>query len=681
MKISYNWIKEYIEVKKPPEGLADILTNSGSEVKAIERAGDDFIMDVEITPNRSDCLNYIGIAREVSALTGKAIKMPPLKIKRQKPLGKVPFSVDIKDKDLCPRYTARLMRGVKVGESPGWLKKKIASMGLRPVNNIVDITNYVLFELGQPMHAFDYDKIKGKTIVVRRARQGEKIKSIDNKERSLEKDMLVIADQQRPVAIGGVMGGLDTEVTEKTKNILLESAYFDPVSIRRTSFKLALISESSYRFERGIDPGMVLAASDRTALLIEDICGGKICEIVDKGRRQEKEITVFLRINRLNEILNLGLKENYVKKILSGLLLKNSSAKKGVIRVSIPSSRPDIKCEIDLVEEVARIHGFENIAMTIPKIVPNPDRKSVSLMAREKAKGVLASLGLNEVITYTMTGRGNIQKVFGPDIPNIINVKNYLSFDQESMRPSLIGGVLSALVYNMFRGIKDIKVFEIGAVYSKDPAAGYSERANLCIALTGLFSNDWQRKRGNVTFFDLKGIIETLGEKLGIKNFEFEPASYPFLERGKSCKILLDNTAIGKAGLLSAGVQNNFDITQEVYIAEMDLDGLTPFVNFSKSFIEIAKYPSIKRDISLIAKEGISFASIAAIVAEEGKGFIKKVELMEKYEGEHIPAGHRGIAFRIEYRDKYKTLTAEGVGNIHSAIRQSLVEKLGVTLR
>ncbi len=674
MKISYNWIREYIDFKESPERLAEILTNSGSEVKAMGRIGGDYVMDIEITPNRSDCLSYTGVAREISALTGKKIKIPPLKVKRKESSGQAPFTVDIKDKDLCPRYTARFIRDVKVGQSPDWLKKKIILMGLRPVNNIVDITNYVLFELGQPMHAFDYDKIKGKTVVIRRSRKAEKIASIDNVERPLEKDMLIIADEVRPIAIGGVMGGLDAEVTETTKNILLESAYFDPVSVRRTSFKLALTSESSYRFERGVDPGMVLPASERATLLIADICGGKIGELVDKGTRPGREKNVPLRIERLNKILNLNLKESYVKKVLSGLFLKVASPKKGIIRASIPSFRQDIRYEVDLIEEVSRIYGYENIAMTIPRIISNPERKPLPWKARERASEVLTSLGLNEVITYGMVSKGNMQKIFDFDFleRTIIKVKNYLSFDQECMRPSLIPGILGVLAYNMNRGVKDMKIFEIGTVYSRDSKTGYSEKTNLGIALMGLSSDDWQRQKSNVTFLDLKGMLEILFSKLG---FEIEKLEFSLP------KILYKGKPIGSTTMLDDAVQKAFDLKQEAFLAEIDFDALIKFVNLEKRFSDIPKYPSIKRDISLIAGEDASFAEIATVVAAHGGGFVEKVEPLEKYTGKQIPAGYHGLSFRVEYREKYRTLTTEEVDRIHTAIRKSLTETLGVKLR
>ncbi len=670
MKINYSWLKEYIDIKRPLDEAVRLLTMSGSEVKAIDKAGPDTILDIEITPNRSDCLSYIGIARELAAISGKKIKMPPLKVKKRKP-GKASFTVEIKDKDLCPRYTARLIRGVKVGESPSWLKDKIISMGLRPVNNVVDITNYVLFELGQPMHAFDFDKIKGGAVIIRRARSGEKMTAIDKIERPLAKDMLVIADDERPIAIGGVMGGLDTEVDAETKNILLESAYFDPVSVRRTSYKLALMSESSYRFERGVDPGMVLPASDRAALLIAEICGGGVCELVDKGAGPGRRRTISLRPERLNRILNLKLKDGEIKKVLSGLSLDCAAAAKGVIKASVPSFREDLKDEIDLVEEVARIYGYERIALTIPRIVSNPERRSLSRKAIDRAGEVLASIGLREVLTYGLLGRDILNKV-SADFSETISVKNPISAEQELMRPSLVPGLLNVLNYNINRGIKDVRIFEIGAVYRKGPDGRYREKTDLALCMTGLSSSDWQREKKNVTFFDLKGVIEALFHSLGLDpdKIRFSPP-----------EIYYGGDVIGSMPGTGSSENNAFDLKEEVFLAELGFDALLPHVDLAKRFSEIPRFPSVKRDISLVASAGVTFREIDSIVKEVGGGLAEKIELLGQYTGRQIPEGSCGLAIRIEYRSKDRTLTADEVDKTHSAVRKSLTGKSSITLR
>lgn len=673
MKISYNWLKEYIDIKGPPEKLAEILTQSGTEVKAIDAVEDgDHLMDMEITPNRSDCLSYIGIAREISALTGKKIKTPFLKIGGGKTGSEGRFSVEIKDGGLCPRYTARLVKNVSVKESPEWLKRKLASMGMRPVNNVVDITNFVLFETGQPMHAFDYDKIKGAKVIIRRAEEGEKILSIDNVERNLGKDMLIIADSERPIAAAGVMGGLNTEVSAGTKNILLESAYFNPVSVRKASYKLSLSSESSYRFERGVDREMILPASDRAAVLIREICGGKIAELIDKGEKSGQERSAELRIERLNKVLNLALAEAYVKKVLSGLYLKPVSRRKGVVRLSIPGFRQDIRDEIDIIEEVARIYGYDKIGATIPKMVPHAQGEPFPRQVKAKTRDVLTSLGLNEVMTYSLTSRANLREAFGAEASEAIAVKNYLSADQELMRPSILPGVMGVLSRNINRGVKDLKIFEIGNVYGRNYRY---ETARLGIALTGLFADDWQRAKSPLTLFDLKGILDMLFSKLGLSPDKVE------IVTDKKARIFYDGKCIGWLAALDKKILDAFDLTESVFAAEIDLDILKRYANLDKKFTAIPKHPSIKRDISLIAPKGVTFKSIISIVSGKGADLVENAELLDRYSGKQIPEGRQGLAFRVEYRAKERTLTSEEVDNVHFAIRDSLVEKLGVTLR
>lgn len=681
MKISYKWIKEYVDVNLPVEKLASMLTMSGSEVKNVESAGSDFIMDIEITPNRSDCLSYIGIAREVSALVGAKVKAPLSGSKVKQYSEKPPFKVELKAEDLCPRYTARLIKDVKIDESPSWLKEKIIAMGLRPVNNVVDITNFVLFEFGQPLHAFDYDKIKDNTVVVRRAEAGEKILSIDNVERTLEGGMLVIADSRDPIAIAGVMGGLNTEVGKDTKNILLESAYFDPVSIRRTSFKFALMSESSYRFERDVDKGSIIPASERAAFLIAEICGGTMEGLVDKGMGPGRDRKVMLRIDRLNKILNLDLREEEIKRILSRLhLTPERTPKKGHIKVAVPSFRTDLKDEIDLIEEVARIYGYDGIDMTVPEIIPNPERKSLSWRAREKAAQVLTSAGLDEIVTYGLITREEVAGLFG-DCETAIAIKNPLSAEQELMRPSLLSGMVKAVSYNINRGITDLKFFEMGHIYRKDKNHGYNEGMSLCIAMTGLRSSDWQKQPSDVTFFDLKGIIEALCGELGCGDVVVSGKKYPFFDEDLSLDIYNQGKCVGIAGRFTDKVKDAFNTNQEVFVAEIDFDELLTYVDLDKSFKDIPKYPSMKRDISLIAGTDISFEQIRSLVKKTGGELVEKIELSDKYKGKQIPDEHYGLTLRLEYRDMQKTLTSDEVDGLHASVREALSKEFGIKFR
>ncbi|HNX91816.1 MAG TPA: phenylalanine--tRNA ligase subunit beta, partial [Candidatus Omnitrophota bacterium] len=403
MKLSYNWLKDYVNVKASPEELARILTMSGSKVEGIAKVGDDHVLELEITANRPDCLNIIGLARELSAVLGEELKLPEQNIGKSMPDDKNSVRIEciVEAPELCPQYTARIITGVKVKKSSAKIAARIMALGMREINNVADITNYCLHELGQPMHAFDLDKIKGGKIIVREARDGEKIVTIDGVERELKKGMLVIADVERPVAIAGIMGGIDTEVSEKTKNVLLESAYFNLLSIRRTGRKLVLSTDASYRYERGVDRGMIIPASERAAAMIMGEAGGNVGGFYNVGDCRSKKMSIDFDPNKINTTLGIDIDKKEVKGILVRLGMEVSDKTDGRFTVGVPSFREDIKLRVDLMEEIARIYGYENIPARIPEISPAVIRKEKPRQVKEKITEVLVSLGMNEIMTYS----------------------------------------------------------------------------------------------------------------------------------------------------------------------------------------------------------------------------------------------------------------------------------------
>jgi len=678
MKIPFSWLKDYVNVgTMKPEDVADRLTIAGLEVVLIEKIEGDSIFDIEVTPNRADCLNILGIAREVSASLGKKLKCPKTKsIKgrlREKP------SIEIKDNKLCPRYTGRIIRNVKVGESPKWLVDKLKAMDLRTVNNVVDITNYCLFESGQPTHAFDYDKLLGK-IVVRRARKGETITTIDGKKRSLDPDMLLIADEERPIALGGVMGSKDTEVTKDTKNILFESAYFNPVSIRKTSRRLGLISESSYRFERSVDLGKVAAASDRACSLIRELCGGEIGPLADVGEKDPKEVKIYLRLQMLKKILGLNISASVVKKILSSLQLKVEASGKETLVVSVPSFRQDLKSEVDLIEEVVRIYGYDKLPSTMPTIVGHPKRIEPSREISSIVRDTLISLGVDEIITYSLISKEDLvslSKDIGDD--GLIVIKNPLSIEQEIMRPTSVPGILHAVSWNLNRGTKDLKIFELGKVYRKDGKA-LREEDNLSIAFVEDRSYGLQGAKEAV-FFNLKGALEILFERLGITNSTFREGETPsFLTRvGASIKVSKER--IGFLGKLKGECLDRFGIKTDVILCELSLKKLFSYAKLEKRFQEMPKFPSAKRDMSLVVKSEVSHEMIVSTVKEVGGDLVAEVELFDEYFGAQIPKDERGLSYSIEYRAEDRTLTDEEVSRLHIRVCDALAQKLGAKIR
>jgi phenylalanyl-tRNA synthetase beta chain len=679
MKVPFGWLREYVDVGKTRlEEAAGRLTIAGLEVVLIERIAGDAVFDIEVTPNRPDCLSILGVAREASASLKKRLKAPGLKPPKEE-IKDSPY-IELKDKKLCPRYTGRIIRDVKVAPSPKWLADRLKPLGLRPVNNIVDITNYCLFELGQPTHAFDYDKIKGK-VVIRRSHKGERIITIDDKRRTLEEGMLIIADEEKPIAIGGVMGSKNTEVTDKTKNILFESAYFNPVSIRKTSRRLGLISESSYRFERSVDMGMVAAASNRACSLILELCGGKAGPLRDKGKKPPAPVNIYLRPDKLKALLGLEISSPAIKKILSSLQLKVGLAGKKTIAVSVPSFRQDLKNEVDIIEEVVRIYGYDRLPSTMPTIVGHPRRMDLSREIINTTRDNLISIGLDEVITYSLMSREDLKRLDGTEVEEAIVIKNPLSIEQEIMRPTMVPAMLNAISWNLNRGAKDLKIFELGKVYHS--AAGqFKEEDCICAVFSGNKPYDWHEgHRDEPLFFSIKGVIEELLERLGVRGVLFKSADFPSFIKPEGASIWIGKEKIGFLGKLDKNTAQRFDIAADLFLCEISLEKLFTHVRLDRRFRQIPKFPSSTRDVSMIVKKEVSHQDILSTIKAAGGELAVNVELFDQYFGAQIQEGARGLSYSIEYRAKDRTLTDEEVTRLHAQICDALVQKLGAIIR
>jgi phenylalanyl-tRNA synthetase beta chain len=680
MKISYSWLKNYVDVKIDPKKLAYLLTMAGTSVTSCDKAGGGYIFEFEITSNRPDCLSLIGIARETAAILGKKLKIPKdLKsaLPAKRAAGKELLKVTIKDPELCGRYTARIIRNVDVGPSPDWLKEKIISAGLRPVNNIVDITNFVLFETGQPMHAFDLDKIKG-DISIRRGIKGENIITIDNVPRPCGPDMLVIADTRRPIAIAGVMGGSGTEVNKMTKNILLESAFFNPISIRRTSRALALSSESSYRFERGVNSEMVLRASDRGARLIESLADGEIGPLIDTGKKASKSKPVDFDLERANKILGVTLTKSKAGKILKTLGFSLQDKKRSM-KVTVPGFRRDVKNEIDITEELARIYGYEKIPLTIPRIIGNVKIKDFTSILKERSSEALTRLGLNEIITYSLINKESINGLSVKDTETVA-IKNPLSIDQEIMRPSMLPGMLGVISYNLNRKARRLSFFENGKIY-KEKKNSYIEEPVVSIALAGVKEESWRGRAEEFGFFDIKGIFEKLLGDIGITNILFKKYETEGLNKDIASTIEHQGEVIARLGEVDTKICEKFNIEKRVFYGELYVGKLINRVKLDKKYIPLGRYPSIRRDISIIADKHIASFEITNIIKETGKSLVKKTSLIGSYEGKQIPEGKQGLLYRIEFRSDERTLKDTEVDSLHSEIKKTLSEKLNISFR
>ncbi|MDP2929630.1 MAG: phenylalanine--tRNA ligase subunit beta [Candidatus Omnitrophota bacterium] len=688
MRISYNWLKDYVDIKVPPEKLAELLTMAGLSVDSIDETGGDFVLEAEVTSNRPDWLSYIGVAREVAALTGRKLKLPSLVIRRSSIVknkrttnNEQRTTIIIADKLLCPRYTARIIRDIKVAESPKWLKEKIEAVGLRSVNNVVDITNFCLLETGEPMHAFDLDKLSGHSIVVRRASKGEKIITIDGVERSLDDNMLVIADDKSPAAIAGVMGGAHAEVGLATKNILLEVAYFDPTSIRKTSRKLALSTESSYRFERGVDMENIKYASDRATQLISKLACARAGEFIDIGKARPGKKNISLRLDRLNKIIGIEIPPSRVKAILMSLGLKVKSSSNNVLKLNAPGFRNDLQDEIDIIEEAARIYGYDNIPETIPPVVGAGKRLPLEMAVDKNIRDILINLGLFEIITYSLLSRKALTSLAKLPDSSVIEVINPLSNEQEVMRPTLVAGMLNAICWNMNRKMKDLKLFELGRAYFKETGGSFVEKKYLTIAVAGQLHDGWIGRSRAVTLFDLKGILETLFQSMGIKNYCVKESQNNLFSPAACACIETDAIAVGMMGQIDPKVLDNFDIKEVVYAAEIDYSKLLKYISSGIRFKEIPKFPSVKRDISIVTDINISNIRIVSLIKETAGDLLKDVELIDRYSGGQIPDGKIGLTYRLEYRDLKRTLQDSDLQGVHLGIINALENNLGAKLR
>ncbi|MFH1395420.1 MAG: phenylalanine--tRNA ligase subunit beta [Candidatus Omnitrophota bacterium] len=680
MKLSYNWLKEYVDINVNPEEVAQALTMSGSEVGAINAFGTDKVMELEITSNRPDCLNIIGLAREVTAVFNKNLVLPEMTVPKEE-THKYNSKVEcvIENKELCSFYSARIISGVKVKPITGKIKKYILAQGLREVNNVVDITNFCLIETGQPLHAFDLDKIEGGKVIIREARKGEKIITIDGVQRELKPGMLVIADAKGPIAIAGVMGGKDTEVTEKTKNILLESAYFSPISVRRTARILGLVSDSSYRFERGVDKAMILPASHRAALLIQKESGGRICGLYKTGNVSSAKPKIKFSLERAEKILGVSVKKSETIRTFQKLGLKVITKTEKNITVQVPSFREDLKKEIDLIEEVARIYGYDRIPSVIAQFVPAVRRKEKKRKVLEKIYEILVALGLNETMTYSLISERAADRFIVEKNTQKAKLKKPLSEEQKVLTPHLLDGMLKTISWNINRKNKDLSLFEIGKIYScKDKNKGYNETPALCIGVSGLWRKNWRDGEAVSDFFEIKGIVENILQILHIAP-EFHSTQIKNLKN--SAEIFINKNSIGFVGEIGEKMLSEYDIDQRVFVCQVKLDGINETAVLKNHYHSIPRFPSSTRDMSILCDSVVTAESILDVIKSSAEDIIKGVDLVDLYEGKQIPPGKKSLTYSIQYGIDTRTLTEQEIESVHSRIKEALSSALNVTFR
>jgi len=665
------------------EGIMVLSSEATIGTPLAEYLGDT-ILDMDITPNRPDCLSVIGIAREIAALTGSKLNIAEVNYPELERAIDSSVSVEIVEPDLCPRYCASLLTEIKVDESPQWLQRRLLACGMRPINSIVDVTNYVMLEYGQPLHAFDYNEIRGKKIIVRRAQSGEIITTLDGVGRTLNPNMLMIADKERAIAIAGIMGGADTEVTENTTSILIESANFNQAVIHRGSIAMRLSSEASIRFEKGLSRDLPLIALKRATQLMAELAGGKVAKgIIDVYPGKQRSESISLPVADIKRLLGVELDVSEIAKTLELLGFScGQTESNSKVHVEVPWWRTDVTCAADLAEEVARIIGYDSIPTTmlssqLPRHEPVP-----MLSLKRQLRNILVSCGFQEVLTYSLTSLEMLSRL-SPE-PRLIGpapmkVANPMSREQEYLRTSLRAGILSVLARNERCQENDIRLFEIGKVFLPLEKDLPQEKEILCAVLSGSHRKlSWRSKEEPIDFFVAKGVVEAILSQFGL-DASFEKGEDESLCPGRVASVVVGGENLGVVGEIHPKVSGAFELSDAVYLIEIDLDKLSSFMVTLEKYQPIPRYPSTSRDIALLVDEQVTYQQICDII--QNYSLVNSVALFDLYVGEQVPAGKKSLAFRVIYQSPTHTLTDNEVDKVQQQIIDKLQRDLRASLR
>jgi phenylalanyl-tRNA synthetase beta chain len=635
----------------------------------------DTILDVDVTPNRPDCLSVLGVAWEVAALTAQKLSLPPSDYPEEGLPIEDLASAEIRAPDLCPRYSAGLVLGVKIGPSPSWLQERLEAYGMRPINNVVDITNYVMIEMGQPLHAFDFDTLRGRKIIVRRAGPGEKFVTLDGVERELNPQMLVIADAERAVALGGIMGGLETEVTPSTRAVLLEAASFAFPQIRATSRALGLDTEAVMRFGRGLAPGLTVPALRRAVKLILDLAGGKTARgLLDTYPQKKEPEPILLSHREIERLLGVELSLEEAGGILTSLGFECLAGPSG-LQVRVPYWRSDIRLAADLVEEVARLWGYDRVPLTLISGSPPRPRPSPLLQLRERLRDLLVALGLQEAITHALTSG---EKLEGVKAPLGTRVANPLSREQDYLRTSLRPGLLSLLAQNQ-KYDEVLRFFELGRVYLPREKDLPVEREIMGVVLAGRRRPlSWGEKEADADFYDIKGLAQGLLSRLGLEP-EFLPGQDISLHPARQAGIAVGGRGVGILGEVHPRVAEGFELKEPAYLLEMDLEEILPYLPPHRPYRPLARFPAVLRDIALVVNEGVPAGKAEELI--RANPLVVGATLFDVYTGKPIPPGEKSLAFRLEFQSPSRTLTDEEVDQALGDTLSRLQKDLGATLR
>ncbi|MBI4709479.1 MAG: phenylalanine--tRNA ligase subunit beta [Candidatus Portnoybacteria bacterium] len=688
MKFSANWLNEYLKKSVAPEKMVEFLTMHVFEVEGIDKKGKDSVLDIKVLPDRAhDCFSHIGIAKEIAAISNNQFLFPKINFKEDRSLKIKDFiSVEIRNLDLCPRYSMQMVTNIKVGPSPEWMQERLIVCGLRPINNIVDITNYVMLETGQPLHAFDLDKLdtntriatndtNKKTIIVRRAQNGEKIITLDEgrAERILDSDILVIADSEKPIGIAGIKGGRGPEIDNQTKRIVIEAANFNPINIRRSSKKLNLRTDASTRFENGLDPNLTLDALKRCVFLIGEFAEGKVVSgIIDIYSKKIKPRKILLAFSRAQTLLGIKITSQQIAAIFKRLAMPSKiikKAKEEFIEVIAPTSRLDLLLPEDLIEEIGRLWGYDKIPAKMPQGVILPAIKNEDLIYEDKIRNILAGFGYAEVQNYSLISDGD-QKLFDSD--EIVEIINPLSQDQKYLRPSLIINLLKNARENL-KYFSGIRLFEIGHTFIRENGS-YVEKNKI----TGLICQKNILKHGE-NFFELKGLTEALLDKLGISDYWFDDAIsqkydwLKFVHPRRRAEIKSGDEAIGWVAEAKPELLAALEIKERVAIFELDFAGLKELASEERFYVPPSKYPAIIRDLAVIVDRDIKIEAVLNIIEIEGGALLQDVDIFDIYEG--LEGNKKSLAFRLTFQSDERNLTDKEVNELMEKIIKVIEER------
>jgi phenylalanyl-tRNA synthetase beta chain len=680
MKISYDWLNDFVDFKGSgitPDTVSSIVTGLGFAVESTDEFGGDVVFDLDITTNRPDCLCHRGIAREIAVQLNLELQELDFSQPSEKDRS-IATSVDIEALEYCPRYVARVLTGIKVGPSPDWLRARLEGLGFRSVNNVVDVTNFVMLHLGQPMHAFDYETLEEGRIVVRTGRPGETLVTLDGEKRAVDSEMLLICDGKAPIGVAGVMGGANSEVTESTRTVLLESAYFDPLQIRRTAKKLGINSEASYRFERGTDLNLPGSALNMTSRLLEEFASGQ-CNgpVVDSYPDPVLSHPIRLTSSHVTRITGIDIPDEDIETTLRNLEF-TVQGEQGQYDVTPPSFRVDIHIEDDLVEEVLRHYGYDRVPSTNPKTV-SPGKFLETRRTEERLLSVLTARGFFEAVNYAFTVP-NRENVFWGEPPSMVEIANPLTEEHTHLRKSLLPGLVESVRHNAFHGTSRVRLFECGKTFDS-ASEGVKEISSMGLVATGTTEPDhWEGESPPFDYFDMKGIVVELANQLD-KKIEFRRIDRPYLETGTGLEVLLDGLVAGVMGELVGHLHAPLRLQLPVYVVELLLDILYCKPLSDPIFKELSKFPSVDSDLSFLVDSQIDFDRIAAVVRGLETSDLTGIQLVDLYRGLELPGTKMSFTVRLTFANSERTLTQEEANVLSEAIFAKLKNDLGVEAR